>query len=88
MKKNLEMQKCINFLVSNGWKDDYNEGDDYISFYKNGYLSIDVGEDELVILADEGDTAHLPLNKYALIGYLFDKRQIDCGYKNEPSTCV
>jgi hypothetical protein len=88
-----EMQRCIDFLVHNGWNNGWNNeaftpDDDYISFGKEEYLQVDIGEEEIVIIADEGDIEHLPVNKYALLGYLFDARQIDCGYKSQPSKSV
>jgi hypothetical protein len=83
MNNHNEIQKCIDFLVRNGWKDEkFTSDDDYTSFGKEGYYQIDIGKEEIVIIGDVGDIQHLPINKFALLGYLFDARQIDCGYKS------
>jgi hypothetical protein len=74
----------MKFLSDNGWQlaNEKNEDDEYYSFSKDGCFDVDINDTEIVIVADVGDIQHLPVNKYALIGYLFDKRQIHCGYKS------
>ena len=81
MKKTKE--RCKQFLVENGWKHDVDNDDgDYESYYKENYISIDIGKDEIVFVSDSGDFLHLPVNYYALIGGLIECRLIDMGYKS------
>lgn len=78
-----DFEMCAQFLCNNGW-DRINAEEtnrEYDSFCKDGYFGVDINDSEIVIISDIGDIQHLPVDIYALIGYLFDKRQIDCSYK-------
>ena len=68
--------KIIQFLYANG----YQEYDDYI-YTKNDMLAIELSEKEIVLLSDEGDVLHLPLNYFALVGALIELRQVGSDYK-------
>ena len=76
----LEQSRVIKFLQINDWEQ-YPESDEFMSFRKDGVFSIDVNDKEIIILDDTGDIEHLPLNLYAIIGYLLDKRQLSINYK-------
>ena len=70
-----ERQKIHNFLKKNGWQ--YNEKDEEYSHYDcDGRVSVDVGNDEIVFVGDIGDFAHIPLNYYALVGFVYVNRII------------
>lgn len=72
--------RCIIFLEQNGWKCDI-ATDDYTFYYRDcDHFGIDINDKEIVIIADIGDIENLPINYYALIGFLMEYRQIDCGY--------
>lgn len=78
-----EKKRCIIFLEQNGWTWDIDTlKEEYLTCYKDGYYSVDLNENEIVIIADIGDILHLPMNYYALVGALIEFRQIDCGFKN------
>ena len=77
---NKNKEKCIKFLLINGWTEQTESGGDYQSFYKNGYMGINIDDKEIVFICDEGDVYSMPINYYALLGYLFEYHQIDCGY--------
>jgi hypothetical protein len=74
------MKKVIDFLKSNGYTEDTEKGSEYRSFFKNGLSSIDVNNDEIVFIGDEGDWLHIPLNYYALIGALLHHRELASNY--------
>jgi len=76
-------KRCKQFLTENGWKHDIDNDDgDYESYYKTMYPTIDIGNDEIVFVDNNGDFLHLPINYYALIGALIECRSIDMGYKS------
>ena len=74
--------RCIQFLNKNGWTadDDHKTTDEYLSFHKNRCLSVDIGEDEIVFIDETGDILHIPIDYYALVGAMFEFRQIGCNY--------
>jgi len=68
-------KKIIKFLIDNGWKRESKDSE-HISFNKENSCGIDVGNDEIVFVDDSGDFAHIPLDYYALVGYIFVHRII------------
>lgn len=73
--------RCIIFLEQNGWKCDIDTPTEaYTSYNKEGYLGIDLGQDEIVLISDNGDFLHLPINYYSLVGALVEYRQVDFNY--------
>lgn len=74
------MKKITDFLIKNGYKEDSENGAEYKSFFKNGLSSIDVNDDEIVFIGEEGDWLHIPSNYYALIGALVHYRQMSFSY--------
>lgn len=81
MKKTKE--RCKQFLVKNDWKlDNDNDDDVYESYYKAMCPTIEIDNDEIVFVDNNGDFLHLPINYYALIGGLIEYRLIDMGYKS------
>lgn len=77
-----ERDICIAFLEQNGWKADTQTDpfEEYHTYYKEAYYSIDIDSEEIVIVAGVGDIAHLAINYYTLIGWLIEHRQIGCNY--------
>ena len=83
-----EIDKCINFLAKNGYIKMYDDNDDceeYQTMYKENenVSSIDINEDGIVFVSDEGDWLHIPCNYYALIGACIHFSQIGIGYKHD-----
>jgi len=76
-----EKDKVIDFLIKNGYTEDSEENSEYRSFYKDSLCSIDVGNDEIVFIGEEGDCLTIPLNWYALLGALLHNRQLAINYK-------
>lgn len=74
------MERIIEFLIKNGYKEDTEKGAEYRSFYKDRLSSIDVTKDEIVFIGEEGDWLHVPVNYYALIGALLHHRQLATNY--------
>jgi len=68
-----EINKIARFLRANGWKRGNKDGD-YVPFHKEGSVGIDMGEGEIVFIDDTGDFAHIPLNYYALVGFVYVHR--------------
>jgi hypothetical protein len=81
-----QIEKCISFLENNGYKKidlEASSGSDYQSFvHKSNISDIDVGENEIVFINDEGDWLHIPCNYFALIGACIHYSQIGIGYKH------
>lgn len=76
-------QKLIGiFLTKNGWEEDSEHNSEYKSYYhsNDNIVSVDVSECEIVILDGSGDITHLPLNSYALLGYLLHNGYLPVGY--------
>jgi len=79
-------EQIINFIKANGWaKDDPINGtdSDYDNYYKENNIGIDIGEDEVVLIGEEGDFEHFQINPhiiYTMIGYLLEHRFIACDY--------
>lgn len=73
--------RCISFLEANGYKKE-EENDEYISFFRDTQSScIDISEDEIVFIGEEGDYLHIVCDIFALIGALIHYRQIAVNYK-------
>ena len=67
-----DIQKVVDFLKANGWE--YDDKDTYMHFYKRDSVGVDVGENEVVFIDDNGDFAHIPMNVYAVVGFVYTKR--------------
>lgn len=67
------------FLLANGWslEPSEGEGDEYTHYWKNDSVGVDIGEDEVVVIDDTGDFAHIVLDYYAVIGFFYVHRIID-----------
>jgi len=76
-------QKCKDFLLNNGYTE-YISDPAYLSFehISKSVSLIDILEEEIVFISDEGDWLHIPINYYALIGSLIHFSQIGIGYKH------
>ena len=82
-----ELDKCIKFLKDNGYiklHDNLNDCEEYQTMCKdnNEVMGIDLNEDEIVFISDEGDWLHIPCNYYALIGACIHYSQLGVGYKH------
>lgn len=77
-----EQQRCENLLINNGWALDPEATScgEYSSFYKEGLVSVDINNQEIVLVNDCGDFCHLPVNYYSLVGALIEYRQIAVNY--------
>lgn len=70
------------FLRLNGWKFDLDSDyPEHAIYHKDGCVSVDMTEDEIVFIDGSGDFNHQPLNYYALIGVLICNRQISASFK-------
>ncbi len=79
--RNLEKEnrRCIEFLKLNGWKsycEDIDPDSEFVTFNKDGCISVDVSESELVFLGETGDFLHKPIDYYTLVGVLISYRQL------------
>jgi len=77
-----QLQMTKSFLTNNGWKNIADIDDEYLSFHKDGNIGVNINFNEIVLISDEGDFCHLPLNIFALIGALLHYRAITFNYKN------
>ncbi len=71
-----EKAKIINLLKLNGWKLDRDtwssdkEKDEFWTYNKEGEISVDISDEEMVFLDGSGDFLNRPLDYYTLIGVL------------------
>lgn len=86
--------KIVKFVELNGWKEDISnyeykleiEAEENRTFYKKDNIGIDILLDEVVLIGEYGDFAHIEINHwiiYTLIGFLLDKRYISIDYAKE-----
>lgn len=83
MNKPMIIRIIEDFIIKNGWKAAA-QTDEYQRFYKEGNMSIAIGNDEVVFIADQGDIMHFSINYetyYAVIGYMVSKRLIAIDFK-------
>ena len=76
----LNMERIVEFLLQNRYKEDSDKKSEYRTFNKHGVSSIDVNSTEIVFIGEEGDWLHIPVNIYALIGVLLHYKQIAVDY--------
>ena len=77
--------RCVHFLERNGWSANVEPGpSEYLSLEKDECIAVDINKKEIVLLDDTGDFLHLPVNYYALVGALFEYRQIPANYSPTP----
>jgi hypothetical protein len=85
--RRIEMEninRVKSFLMLNGWKPVKSGDPGLHSFEKENNISIDIMEDEIVLIGWDGDFNHIPLNyfsDYTLMGYLLHHRYISIDYK-------
>ena len=65
-----EIIKIFRFLDKNGWYSS-EETEGYISFLHDNCFGIDINEEEILLIDDNGVFLELPCNYYALIGALY-----------------
>ena len=70
-----EKAKIMKFLRDNGWESEKNDSE-FIHFYHKNAVGIDISDTEIVFIDDTGDFAHIPLNYYALVGFVYVNRII------------
>ena len=74
-----EKKRCIEFLKLNGWEscfDDFDPKSEFVTFNKDGCISVDISDSELVFLGESGDFLHRPIDYYMLVGVLVSYRQL------------
>jgi hypothetical protein len=72
-----EMKRCLYFLRINGWEQDKtDEPLEFATFNKEGCISIDINDSEMVFLGETGDFLHRPIDYFTLIGVLISYRQL------------
>jgi hypothetical protein len=81
-------QEIINFITKNGWIEDKEiipvDNDFFRTFNKENNISIDIDDDEIVLIGDNGDFCHIKINVlsiYALLGYMIQYHYIAIDYK-------
>jgi len=75
-----QSERCKKFLRLNGWEYDQKNRGGSGAYIKGNLCAVEIDEDEIVLLDDTGDFAHLPLNYYALVGALMEMRQVCTSY--------
>lgn len=75
-------ERCKAFLMANGWELDstIDFNDDPLTYHKKGCCSVDIDDDQIVLVGEDGDFLELPIDYFALIGALINFRQIGCDY--------
>lgn len=72
-----EKIKCVYFLRTNGWVlEASSEPLEFATFNKDGCISIDISDSEMVFLGESGDFLHKPIDYYTLVGVLVLYRQL------------
>lgn len=82
MPKNLNKRlKCESLLLNNGFKV-INGEDGLISYTISTELPcVDICEDKIVFVGEDGDFLDIPLNEYALLGALINFSMIGINFK-------
>ena len=70
-----ERQVIDAFLIKNGWEA-LVDVEDYSSYCREGGCGIDVSDKDIVFIDDTGDFFTMPLNYYALVGFIYIHRLI------------
>jgi len=79
------VEGCKKFLLLNGYHQaEEDEFENCTTFVKNNLSDVQICEDEIVFLNDNGDWLHLSLSYFALIGALIEFRQLSFGYISAP----
>jgi hypothetical protein len=85
MKTGIQIKReIVTFIKKNGWEKYNSESNEFDTYFKNNNIDIDINTDEVVLVGDGGDFAHIPINGwtlYTLIGFLFHRRYIPIDYK-------
>jgi hypothetical protein len=79
-----EKEKCIKFLIDNGYKEVCNGEHHGIKSFEPPYdylSNIDIDESTIVFINGDGDWLHININYYALLGALIHHRQDRIQYK-------
>lgn len=79
------IDRVTEFLNANGWKEDKEQSDEYKSFFKENNISIDINDDEVVLIDTSGDFMHIKINNlsyYTLLGALIHNRAIAMDFVN------
>jgi hypothetical protein len=70
-----ERQIIGDFLEKNGWSTLADAGE-YASYCREDGYGIDVSDEDIVFIDDTGDFYTMPLNYYALVGFIYIHRLI------------
>ena len=77
-----QFEKCKKFLELNEYETgEINE--DYTSMHHNDGVCLDLSENEIVFIGEDGDFLHIPCDYYALIGALIHLKAITLEYNHE-----
>lgn len=74
------MKTVIKFLQQNGYIEDSEPDAEYRTFYKGHLATVDINDSEIVLIGEQGDFCHLPVNVFALLGALLHYKQIAINY--------
>jgi hypothetical protein len=74
-------EKLVHFLVLNGGKRFEETITETIHVDLHGF-GIDLTEDSIIFVGDEGEFGRVPLNFYSLVGFLIHHRMIAANYKH------
>lgn len=72
---NSAYEKCIRYLLANGYKETEETGK-FRTFKKKGGVAVDISENEMVITCDRGDWLQRRLDYYTLVGIMVDTGSI------------
>lgn len=82
-----DKERIIEFIKINGWiQEKENQDEDWISFYKDDNIEIDISSDneEVVFIGSSGDFLHLKIDHftiYTMLGYMIEHHIIAIDYK-------
>jgi len=75
--------RIIEFITNNGWHFS-TTNDNFSSYCKNNSIGIDISNNEVVLIGDCGDFAHIEINQYAiytLLGYFINNHILAMDYE-------
>lgn len=80
----INRNKVQSFLMINGWKQIKADDPGLRSFEKENNISVDISDDDIVLIGEDGDFMSMPLDSmsaYTLLGVFFHNRYISIDYK-------
>lgn len=80
IEENNTLKRCVKFLLENGWEKATDNYDKFYSYCRKNSVDVDISEEEIVLIGENGDFLHMNLNYFALVGALIEYRQIGFNY--------